>query len=74
MWVLAEKADLLVAFHVACMSHALDRLKASSARDPIVRCARSPALIHDTMIALMVRGVCTKHTKLKFVLAEFNAG
>ena len=74
MWALAEEAGLPVAFHVACMSHAPDWLKASSSRDPIVQYAGSSALIHDTMIELMVRGVCAKHPKLKFVLAEFNAG
>lgn len=74
MWALAEEAGLPVAFHVACMSHVPDWLKASAGRDPIVQYAGSPALIHDTMIELMVRGVCEKHPDLKFVLAEFNAG
>lgn len=74
MWALAEEARLPVAFHVACMSHAPDWLKASSDRDPIVQYAGSSALIHDTMIELMVRGVCARHPNLKFVLAEFNAG
>ena len=36
--------------------------------------AGSSALIHDTLVELMVRGVCEKHPNLKFVLAEFNAG
>ena len=45
-----------------------------AARDPIVQYAGSPTLIHDTMVELMVRGVCAKHPNLKFVLAEFNAG
>ncbi len=74
MWALAEEAGLPVAFHVACMSHAPDWLKASSTRDPIVQYAGSSALIHDTLVELMVRGVCEKHPNLKFVLAEFNAG
>ena len=74
MWALAEEARLPVAFHVACMSHAPDWIKASAGRDPIVMYAGSSALIHDTMIELMVRGVCAKHPDLKFVLAEFNAG
>ncbi len=74
MWALAAEAGLPVAFHVACMSHAPDWLKASSGRDPIVQYAGSSALIHDTLIELMVRGVCAKHPNLKFVLAEFNAG
>lgn len=74
MWAIAEEAGLPVGFHVACMSHIPDWLKAMRDRDPIVQYAGSPALIHDTMIELMVRGVCAKHPDLKFVLAEFNAG
>jgi len=74
MWALIEEAGLPVGFHVACMSHVPDWLKAMAERDPIVTYAGSPALIHDTMIELMVRGVCAKHPGLRFVLAEFNAG
>lgn len=74
MWALAEEAGLPVAFHVACMSHTPDWLKAGSNRDPIVQYASSSALIHDTLVELMVRGVCVKYPRLKFVLAEFNAG
>ena len=74
MWALAEEAGLPVAFHVACMSHTPDWIKASANRDPIVSYAGSSALIHDTLIELMVRGVCAKFPNLKFVLAEFNAG
>jgi predicted TIM-barrel fold metal-dependent hydrolase len=74
MWALAEEAGLPVGFHVACMSHVPDWLKAMADRDPVVQYAGSPALIHDTMVELMVRGVCAKFPDLKFVLAEFNAG
>ncbi|TQV74541.1 amidohydrolase [Exilibacterium tricleocarpae] len=74
MWALAEEAGLPVAFHVACMSHIPEWVQVSLKRDPIVQYAGSPALIHDTMVELMVRGVCAKYPKLKFVLAEFNAG
>lgn len=74
MWARAEEAGLPVAFHVACMSHVPDWLKAMKDRDPIVQYAGSQQLIHDTMIELMVRGVCAKFPNLKFVLAEFNAG
>jgi len=74
MWARAEEAGLPIAFHVACMSHAPDWLKASSSRDPVVQYAGSPALIHDTLVELMVRGVCAKFPNLNFVLAEFNAG
>lgn len=74
MWAMLEEAKLPVAFHVACWSHVPDWQKAMATRDPIVQYAGSPTLIHDTMVELMVRGVCAKHPNLKFVLAEFNAG
>lgn len=74
MWALAQEAGLPVAFHVACMSHVPDWVKAMGTRDPVVQYAGSPTLIHDTMVELMVRGVCAKFPDLKFVLAEFNAG
>ena len=74
MWALAEEAGLPVAFHVACWSHIPKWVQVSMERDPIVQYAGSSALIHDTMVELMVRGVCAKYPSLKFVLAEFNAG
>lgn len=74
MWALAEEAGLPIGFHVACWSHIPAWQKAMAARDSIVQYAGSSTLIHDTMVELMVRGVCAKHPKLKFVLAEFNAG
>lgn len=39
MWARAEEAGLPIAFHVACMSHSPDWLKASAGRDPIVQYA-----------------------------------
>lgn len=74
LWARAEEAGLPVAFHVACMSHVPDWMKAMKGRDPIAEYAGSAMLIHDTLIELMVRGVCAKFPKLRFVLAEFNAG
>lgn len=74
MWALLEEANIPVGFHVACWSHVPEWQKAMATRDSIVQYAGSPTLIHDTMVELMVRGVCAKHPNLKFVLAEFNAG
>lgn len=74
MWARAEEAGLPIAFHVACWSHIPDWQKAMAMRDPIVQYAGSSTLIHDTLVELMVRGVCAKYPSLKFVLAEFNAG
>jgi len=74
MWALLEEAGIPVGFHVACWSHVPEWQKAMAQRDSIVQYAGSPTLIHDTMVELMVRGVCARHPNLKFVLAEFNAG
>jgi len=74
MWALLEEANIPVGFHVACWSHVPEWQKAMAQRDPIVQYAGSPTLIHDTLVELMVRGVCAKHPNLNFVLAEFNAG
>jgi predicted TIM-barrel fold metal-dependent hydrolase len=74
IWARAEEAGLPVAFHVACMSHVPDWMKAMKDRDPVAQYAGSAMLIHDTLVELMVRGVCAKFPNLKFVLAEFNAG
>ena len=74
MWARAEEAGVPVAFHVACMSHVPDWMKAMKGRDPIAQYAGSAMLIHDTMVELIARGVCQKFPELKFVLAEFNAG
>ncbi len=74
MWARLEEAKIPVGFHVACWSHVPEWQKAMAKRDSIVQYAGSPTLIHDTMVELMVRGVCAKHPNLKFVLAEFNAG
>lgn len=74
MWAMLEEAGLPVAFHVACWSHVPDWQKAMAQRDSIVQYAGSSTLIHDTLVELMVRGVCARHPNLKFVLAEFNAG
>jgi predicted TIM-barrel fold metal-dependent hydrolase len=74
MWALAEEAGIPVAFHVACMSHVPDWMKAMKGRDPIAEYAGTAMLVHDTLVELMVRGVCARFPELKFVLAEFNAG
>jgi len=74
MWALAEEAGIPIGFHVACWSHTPEWVVVSMKRDPVVQYAGSSALIHDTMVELMVRGVCAKYPNLKFVLAEFNAG
>ncbi len=74
LWARAEEAGVPVSFHVGCISHVPDWLKATAGRDPIAAYSGTAALIHDTLVDLMCRGVCREHPDLKFVVAEFNAG
>lgn len=74
LWARAEEAGIPVSFHVGCISHVPDWLKATKGRDPIAAYSGTAALIHDTLVDLMCRGVAEKYPRLKFVVAEFNAG
>ena len=74
LWARAEEARVPVSFHVGCISHVPDWMKATAGRDPIAAYSGTAALIHDTLVDLMCRGVCRKFPDLKFVVAEFNAG
>ena len=60
--------------HVACFAETPEWVIKAAMRDNIALYANSHALIHETLIDLMVRGVCKKFPGVKFVLAEFNAG
>lgn len=74
LWARAQEAGIPVSFHVGCFSHIPRWLKDSSGRDPIARYGDTAALIHDTLIELMCRGVCDRFPDLQFVVAEFNGG
>ncbi len=74
LWARAQEAGLPVSFHVGCISHVPDWMKANAGRDPIAAYAGTAALIHDTLVDLLCRGVCRSFPDLKFVVAEFNAG
>ncbi len=74
LWARAQEAGLPVSFHVGCFSHIPSWLKETSGRDPIAVYAGTATLIHDTLIDLMCRGVCSRFPELQFVVAEFNAG
>ena len=74
IWQLAEESGTPISMHVACFSETPIWVVEAAKRDNLALYANSHALIHETLIDLMVRGVCKKFPKVKFVLAEFNAG
>ena len=74
LWALAQEAGIPISFHVGCFSHIPEWLKATSERDPIAVYSGTAALIHDTLVDLMCRGVCAEFPELQFVVAEYNAG
>lgn len=75
IWAMAEEAGIPLSFHVGCLSHTPNYLKAAAKeRDPIAMYSGTASLIHDTLIDLMCHGVCARHPDLQFVVAEFNAG
>lgn len=74
IWALAEESGTPISMHVACFSETPEWVIKSAMRDNLALYANSHALIHETLIDLMVRGVCKKFPNVKFVLAEFNAG
>ena len=74
LWARAQEAGVPVSFHVGCFSHIPPWLKATSGRDPIAVYSGTASLIHDTLVALMCRGVCQRFPELQFVVAEYNAG
>lgn len=74
LWAQAQEAGIPISFHVGCMSHTPQWLRETKGRDPIAVYSGTGALIHDTLVELMCRGVCQKFPELEFVVAEFNAG
>ncbi len=74
IWALAEESGTPISMHVACFAETPEWVIKAAMRDNLAIYANSHALIHETLIDLMVRGVCKKFPKVKFVLAEFNAG
>lgn len=74
IWALAQEAGIPISMHVACFSHAPMWVIQAMQRDRMFIYGNSQSLIQETLIDLMVRGVCKKFPKVKFVLAEFNAG
>ncbi len=74
IWALAEESGAPISMHVGCFSYAPPWVMEAVKRDKLALYGNSQALIHQTMVDLMVRGVCKRFPNVKFVLAEFNAG
>lgn len=74
VWALAQEAGIPISMHVACFAETPDWVVEAAQRDKLAIYGNSASLIHETLIDLMVRGVCKRFPNLKFVLAEFNAG
>ena len=74
IWEMAQESGTPISMHVACFSETPEWVIKAAMRDNLALYANSHALIHETLIDLMVRGVCKRFPGVKFVLAEFNAG
>lgn len=74
IWALASEAGIPISMHVGCFSHTPKWVIDAVGRDSLAIYGNSASLIHETLIDLMVRGVCKRYPNLKFVVSEFNAG
>lgn len=74
IWAAAEEIGMPISFHVGCFSHMPGWVVEAQKRDSIAMYGNTAALIQETLIDLMCRGVCERYPNLKFVVAEFNAG
>ncbi len=74
IWALAEEAGIPISMHVGCFSHIPTWVLHAMGRDMIFGYGNTAALIQETLVDLMVRGVCKRHPGLKFVVSEFSAG
>jgi len=74
LWRLAQEAGIPISLHVGCFSQTPEWVIEASKRDNLALYGNTQALIHETLIDLMIRGVCKRFPNIKFVLAEFNAG
>jgi predicted TIM-barrel fold metal-dependent hydrolase len=75
VWALAEEAGFPLSMHVGCNAYVPPELRSRPLRrDGITQYAGAQAAVQQTLVELMIRGVCERHPDLKFVVAEFNAG
>ncbi len=74
LWAKAAEAELPLSMHVGCFSYVPKEKRDGRRRDPIAQYAGSAAMIQDTLIEFICRGVCERHPTLQLVVAEYNAG
>jgi len=75
IWSLAEEAGFPLSMHVGTNAYRPPQTRSKAdKRDSIVDYANAPVTIQRTLVELICRGVATRHPKLQFVVAEFNAG
>ena len=75
VWALAEEADFPLSMHVGTNSYRPREARPKGEpRDSIFDYGNTQSTIQRTLVELMCRGVATRHPRLKFVVAEFNAG
>ena len=75
IWALAQEAEFPLSMHVGTNSYRpRDTRSKAEVRDSIVDYANAYNSIQRTLVELICRGVATRYPRLKFVVAEFNAG
>ena len=74
LWAKATEAEVPLSMHVGCFSYIPRGERDSRQRDPIAQYAGAAAMIPDTLIEFICRGVCERHPTLQLVVAEYNAG
>ena len=76
VWALAEEAGFPLSMHVGTNAYVPreHRQNTTMRRDAIADYAATQAVVQRTIVELMCRGVAERHPRLKFVVAEFNAG
>ena len=75
IWAIAEEAEFPLSMHVGTNSYRPRETRSKAeVRDSIVDYANAYNSIQRTLVELICRGVASRYPRLKFVVAEFNAG
>ena len=77
IWAVAEEAGLPLSMHIGTNATQSGPQPSQGSRprfDPIAEYAGAPISIQRTLTELICQGVAHRHPKLKFVVAEYNAG
>ena len=74
LWAKAAEAQIPLSMHVGCFSYIPREKRNNRKKDPIASYAGAAAMIQDTLIEFICRGVCERYPTLQLVVAEYNAG